>query len=189
MSRFASSIRKVLSQLHPNTLISKSAVTFLNDCIINLCSWFRLYLRSNDLDCTKESTINFCNWLLTEELNKHAQSVINKTQYMIFDKSLRLYFKQYQIINTKFFAIMIEYIISEILELSGNCARDFKVSTIETGHIFIACKNDEELHSLSLFLYYNDQDTNMINENVMKISSMTDKISESNNKNNEIIEI
>lgn len=189
MSRFASSIRKVLNQVHPDTIIGKSAVIFLNDCIINLCSWFRLYLRSNDLDCTKESTIKFCNLLLIGELNKHAQLEINKTQCMIFDKSLRLYFKQYQITDTKFFANVIEYIIAEILELSGNCAREFKVSTIETGHIFVACKNDEELHSLSLFLYYNNQDTNMINENGMKISSMTDKISESNNKNDGIIEI
>ena len=43
---------------------------------------------------------------------------------------------------------MLEYISAEILELSGNLARDGRTCTIVPRHIFLAIRNDEELNSL-----------------------------------------
>jgi histone H2A len=47
-----------------------------------------------------------------------------------------------------YLAAVIEYLCAEILELSGNTARDMKRSTITTRHIFLAIENDEELKEL-----------------------------------------
>ncbi len=41
-----------------------------------------------------------------------------------------------------------EYLSAEILELSGNCARDHKKSRINPRHIQLAVRNDEELNKL-----------------------------------------
>ena len=44
----------------------------------------------------------------------------------------------------------IEYILSEILELSGNAARDNKKMRMKPRHILLAVRNDEELNKLFL---------------------------------------
>ena len=45
-----------------------------------------------------------------------------------------------------FLAAVNEYICAEILELSGNAARDYKKCNIAPRHIFLAIRNDEELN-------------------------------------------
>lgn len=42
-------------------------------------------------------------------------------------------------------ASVLEYLLSEILELSGNEAKDLNKKTIDSDHIFKAIQNDEEL--------------------------------------------
>jgi histone H2A len=42
----------------------------------------------------------------------------------------------------------IEYLMSELVELAGNVARDVKRTRIEPRHIQIAVRNDEELNKL-----------------------------------------
>lgn len=47
-----------------------------------------------------------------------------------------------------YLAAVLEYLCAEILELSGNAARDNKKSRIVPRHITLAVKNDEELNKL-----------------------------------------
>ena len=44
-----------------------------------------------------------------------------------------------------YMAAVLEYLAAEILELSGNAARDNRTSIIVPRHIFLAIRNDEEL--------------------------------------------
>jgi len=47
-----------------------------------------------------------------------------------------------------FTTAVIEYLVAELLELSGNCAREHKKTRIIPRHIKLAIKNDEELNKL-----------------------------------------
>ena len=45
-------------------------------------------------------------------------------------------------------AASIEYICAEVLELTGNAAKDNKRSTMKPRHMFLAIRNDEELNKM-----------------------------------------
>ena len=45
-----------------------------------------------------------------------------------------------------YMAAVMEYLVAEILELSGNCAKEMKKNRIHPRHIQLAVKNDEELN-------------------------------------------
>lgn len=47
-----------------------------------------------------------------------------------------------------YLAAVLEYLIAEILELSGNASRDLKATRIQPRHILLAVKSDEELDAL-----------------------------------------
>ena len=47
-----------------------------------------------------------------------------------------------------YLAAVLEYLSAEMLELSGNAARDIKTDTINSRHLMLACRNDEELNKL-----------------------------------------
>jgi len=47
-----------------------------------------------------------------------------------------------------YLAATMEYLAAEILELSGNAARDNKSSWIQPRHVFLAMRGDEELHKM-----------------------------------------
>ena len=45
-------------------------------------------------------------------------------------------------------AAVIEYLLAEVLELAGNCARDKKRKSIKPRHIMMAVEMDDELKPL-----------------------------------------
>ena len=47
-----------------------------------------------------------------------------------------------------FMSAVLEYLVAELLELAGNCAREHKKARIIPRHIKLAIKNDEELNKL-----------------------------------------
>lgn len=46
-----------------------------------------------------------------------------------------------------YMTVVLEYLIEELMELAGNCARDYRQTRIFPRHIQIAIKHDEELIS------------------------------------------
>jgi hypothetical protein len=48
----------------------------------------------------------------------------------------------------RFLAAVLEYMTAEVLELSGNAARDYKKCNITPRHIYLAIANDEELNTV-----------------------------------------
>eukprot|EP01083_Nonionella_stella_P178159 628611_1 len=47
-----------------------------------------------------------------------------------------------------YLAAVLEYTVAEVLELSGNCAKDYKKRTIAPRHIMLGIKTDDELNTL-----------------------------------------
>merc|ERR1719427_1092257 len=47
-----------------------------------------------------------------------------------------------------YMAAVIEYLLAEVLELAGNCARDNKRKSIKPRHIMMAVEMDDELKSI-----------------------------------------
>ena len=47
-----------------------------------------------------------------------------------------------------YMAAVIEYLLAEVLELAGNCARDNKRKSIKPRHIMMAVEMDDELKPL-----------------------------------------
>ena len=48
-----------------------------------------------------------------------------------------------------YLAAVLEYLAAEVLELSGNAAKDHRTEFLGPRHVFLACANDEELDSIA----------------------------------------
>lgn len=47
----------------------------------------------------------------------------------------------------------IEYLTAEVLELSGNAAKDHKKQRVNARHVFLAVSIDEELKKVDTYIY------------------------------------
>lgn len=175
-------IRKILIEVHPDTSILVSTLKFFNQMIRNICSWLVNYMNNNNYkNVTDEIVIDFFEWFLGKELLEHAKSEILKAHSRvprIPNKITKKIGREISNISNKqitksvegfdALAYGIEYLLAEFLELSGNVARDWRLSRIETNHVFIAAKNDTELSLLFPYILYNKKELLLIQSNVNK---------------------
>jgi histone H3/H4 len=165
---YQSYIHKILKMVHPDTCISKEAVNYVNDILLKIFSSLTDMLKGNYTnDRLYESLlVKF----LSEQLAKHAKNKgINAiTKYSEYSDEYKNHSKNFKagltlsisktknLIKSKkvdeylviYLTSTLEYLTEEIMELAGNCARDFKKKTIQVFHINFAIQNDEELLEL-----------------------------------------
>eukprot|EP01095_Lingulamoeba_sp_RSL-Kostka_P018095 TRINITY_DN976_c0_g2_i1.p1 TRINITY_DN976_c0_g2~~TRINITY_DN976_c0_g2_i1.p1 ORF type:complete len:262 (-),score=73.24 TRINITY_DN976_c0_g2_i1:213-962(-) len=171
---FSTYIYKVLKQVHPNIGISKLGMNVMNDFVKHTMAII-IDEAVNLLEITKKVTLSSreiqtaVRLILPGELAKHAVSEGTKavTKYSCTksgSKSSRagLQFPVGRIHTlTKkkskcrvgqgapvYLSAVLEYLTAEILELSGNAARDNKKTRIVPRHILLAIRNDQELDTL-----------------------------------------
>jgi histone H2A len=186
---FSLYIRRVLSQVHPDTSITKHTLMQLNDFIIVLareisCLAHKGAMHNKNVTVTSREIMYAIKILFPEELLKRAISegtkAVTKWNAEISDvdpkpknyknkkettqrkagltfsvkrceKQLRIYGGGKSRVGKGapiYLAAVLEYISAEILELSGNAARDNKLVKITARHLFLAIFNDEELSNL-----------------------------------------
>lgn len=169
-------VYKVLKQVHPDTGISKNAMAILNDFLFDIFK--RIAKEAEFLTTViKRSTITSrevqtaVRLILPGELAKHAVSEGTKavtkfcsSQGTRGGASMRAGL-QFPVGRVRrllresakgrigqgapvYLAAVLEYLAAEVLELSGNAARDNKLHRIIPRHIMLAVRNDEELDRL-----------------------------------------
>jgi hypothetical protein len=164
---YASALTDVLSQIHPDLKMSDGAANQLSQCL-------ELYLKQFVAELMKQHqpgsvattiTVDDCvaavSKTLSPELSKHAVS--EGTKYAegrsrspsCFSKKLVCK----QIVNANlapeaetFVVALLEYVAAEILELSGNAAKDEQNNLVNEGHLQLATKGDDELETLTRHL-------------------------------------
>ena len=191
---FSLYIRRVLSQVHPDTSITKHTLMQLNDFIIVLareisCLAHKGAMHNKNVTVTSREIMYAIKILFPEELLKHAISegtkAVTKWNAEVSDndpkpknyknkkettqrkagltfsvkrceKQLRIYGGGKSRVGKSapiYLAAVLEYISAEILELSGNAARDNKLVKITARHLLLAIFNDEELSKLINILH------------------------------------
>jgi histone H2A len=81
-----------------------------------------------------------------QPLNKKRNEKIYRTFYPVHKVRKELNMKC-NLTAVTFLASVVEYMISEIVELSTNCAIDQKKKSICPRHVMLAIRNDEELET------------------------------------------
>lgn len=137
-------------QLHPDLSLPKKTHEDILLLIKPLYNKSLAYQKKRDVDGFLE--------LLPGELKRLAN--IEKTNAIVkvnTDKNLQMYiygenwdksFPEYSKDLKYGFAAIFEYLLAEILELTGNVTRDESKKNITYSHIIKAIKNDEELKKL-----------------------------------------
>jgi hypothetical protein len=162
--RYELVIKQVLKQVHPDTMISKFSIIFLESCFYNLLSYYN-----------HNSVEEFLDEYLINDINKHAMAEISKakinnettvTQIKYCKKNILKVcenIKQDDLINL---IVLFEYLLAEILELAGDVARDYGLVKINIFHIVLCIRRDEELNHLFPNLMFPSYEKININFNI-----------------------
>jgi len=129
-------ILKVLSQMHPDNKIRQDAIEEVKGIVQ------KLYTKLITLPMY--SIENF-QTVLPGELGKHAYSELKK--YTVAERMLN-HPAIFHSVDGKGTNIILEYIVAELLELSGNVAHDFHKVNITPDHLKTAIGNDVELSQM-----------------------------------------
>jgi hypothetical protein len=164
---YKSAIKKILKQVHPDTLISSFSIIFLEKILYNLLT------HSDNLEELLDN--------LPGELRKHAKSeiakgLLNKSRIVSLEyckKNLENIIGNDQDELIKIISVL-EYLLAEILELSGNCARDSELTKIDIFHIIMCIRNDEELYNLFPKLMFSLLNETKFDINIAKIHANYD---------------
>lgn len=173
--KWNSYVYKVLKQVHPETGISKMAMgimdSFCNDMFRRIADEALFLAEANSKKTLTSREIQTAvRLVLPGELAKHAVSEGTKavTKYTCSEKGNQSFRAglQFPVGRVKRFlsehvkirvgagapvylSAVLEYLSAEILELSGNAARDNKKARIIPRHVLLALRNDEELNKLT----------------------------------------
>ena len=137
---------------------------FLNDTLDHL---IQVLKTQNIADDTSKWLNDAVHLLIPGDLGKHAISEGGKAfakAYANGDGDVSLFFNSQDISNylsqkisipnddelstPSYITAILEYLSGELLELSGNAARDSKVKIISPPHVMLAIRNDMELNAL-----------------------------------------
>lgn len=163
-----SMIKKVLKEVHPDTRISKNALSQLNFLLSHMSkkilakayflTKYNLGISSgkimneNPSELTTNDMLIATMFVLPGELAKHAVSEgkrgVNKEKILKKDKLIVPSNMAYSDDTLKFLKGVLEYLAAELLELGGNAARDNRQKTISIRHLTLAVVNDEELNKM-----------------------------------------
>ena len=171
---FSTYTYKVLKQVHCDLGISKRAMMVCNDFLVDM--YLRIEKEAVQLaELNQRSTITSreiqtaVRLVLPGELAKHGVSEGTKAvckfnattsgqkstraglQFPVGRLHTLLKLRVKQRIGATapvYLAAVLEYLVAEVLELSGNAARDNKKCRIIPRHLFLAAANDEELNKL-----------------------------------------
>jgi hypothetical protein len=160
-----SSLRKVMSQVHPNTGFSKSGLSRVNTIMHELYEYIckRLIASNRDVGLTVDDIVKVVNESIPGDIAKHANREGKKAVDSFTDRRtvIRVFktshTKKYVLHYTRvelpefillYITAMLEYLSAEILELAGNVARDDKKSRVTQYHVSEAIYVDKELFEL-----------------------------------------
>ena len=164
-------IRELSKLIHPGNQLSSNFLNQLNHIIVRLGEKiaekaFQLTEKEHRRTINVRAIANATRLILPGELTKHAHSEGSKavTKYEFSNKGgnkskraglffsisrcklfLMIYMRPIADTAPVYLAAVLEYITAEILESSGNAARDNKRSTIKIRDLYLAIENDNEL--------------------------------------------
>lgn len=123
-------IKKVLAQVHPTNKLRQDTIEEIKGIVQKLFTKLRA-LPAYDEDIQT---------VLPGELGKHASGEVARVH--IPDRARVAVFHT---VDDRHTNTILEYIVAELLELSGNCAHDFHKVIITPEHLKKAIANDPEL--------------------------------------------
>lgn len=142
---FGNKVKQILNQVHSDLKIHNKGINFLYN-------FFKpFYEIMNDsiklLDNYEKKSIEKlikCIFYDSDELSKYAIKNINDELYETVFKE-KIWIDDERLLH-KYLSMTLEYLIAEILELSGNVARDNQKKVINNYHVWLAISLDLELN-------------------------------------------
>jgi len=141
-------IKHVRSQVHPDIKISQSSIQLIIKLVRPVIHKLAMYNITDQVaflpgTLSKHATAEYVKALVKDESITKVRSGglgASKSKRSIVDKTPAE--------RARDRVAVVEYLIAEVIELSGNCARDNSESTITPSCIYLPIINDEELIDL-----------------------------------------